>query len=1060
MILHYYIHYPSMNNLTKLLFTERIMKKIKSSITKPNGKLLVLMLIGMMYALTSWSQTKTVTGTVTDSDGLPMPGVNVVEMGTNNGTITDLNGNYTITVEEGATLQYSFIGMLKEKVDVSGQAQVNVTLVPDLIGLDEVQVVAYGTTTRREITGSIGHIENEAVERNVGTNVAAALQGRTAGVQITNVPGDRDVRIRIRGASSYKASSEPLIVVDGVPSGLSLSDINPNDIESMDVLKDAAASVLYGSRAANGVILITTKQGEAGKTKIDVTYQHGIVAPGGNRPEILNGPQYMEVLERAHFNYYGQEDTRPSIQFENQGGFYPYDYTDPVTGVFHEATNFNTDWLDMMYKNGSYDRVSLATSGGTENTSFFISGQYRADNGYMRQPDYNKINGRVKLDHKISKMFTIGANIAMAYDKRLPFSEGGGFTSAQGSALPVYPLYDPNDPNAYWYDFSSYDVNFIATSQYRSKHNRDLDLLNIAYLSVDPIDGLNLRTEWSYRYHSFFNENYSHPIIVPPGFGDQGGGDGQLTVGRGENIAWNTNNTATYSKLFGTSHSLKVMAGFTMDHRGGGNTTAFQEGFPNTTYIHSNGLTTKNERVSSGYSETRFSSLMSRMNYGFRERYFIELSYRQDYSSRFGPDRRKGIFPGASVSWMFSEEPFMDNLNFLYMGRIRGSYGKIGNAEIGNWRYLGSTLTWFTYGQNTGLIFGKIGNSSLQWENTYQSNIGLDLAFAGGRIELNLDYWDKLSEDMLLDYRIGQFHGYWESNIETNLGSLKWTGYEAALNTVNIQGLGGGFKWVTDFNITYAQSKVIKLARSYFEAGTNRAVEGQPLGAYYLAQWAGVDPVTGHELIYEVDPVAFDTNPDAVTVDDLTGNVLDAETMPAGKRNQMRVLDPDKSPYPDWYGGITNTLSYKGVELSFLFWFQLGNWIFDDAQQSRSYISESSNGSKALLNGWTAENPTNVPLLLNSTTGSMNSSRFLFNGSYARLRNVQLAYELPQTLTQRLNMQRTRIYISGQNLLLFTKFPGVDPEFRYDYDSNLNPGVLGFQLPQARTFLLGVDFSF
>jgi len=1048
-----------MNNITQLLYTERIMKQIISSLnTKRKGKFLVLMFMGMMFALTSSAQTKTVTGTVTDSDDQPIPGVNIIESGTNNGTISDLNGTYAITVNEGATLNFSFVGMLTEKVDVSGQTQINVTLVPDLIGLDEVQVVAYGTTTRREITGSIGHIENEAVERNVGTNVAAALQGRTAGVQITNVPGDRDVRIRIRGASSFLASSEPLIVVDGVPSGLGLSDINPTDIESMDVLKDAAASVLYGSRAANGVILITTKSGEAGKTKIDVTYQHGIVTPGGNKPDMLNGSQYLQVLDKAHFNYYGQENTRPSIRYENQGGFYPYEYEDPITGEVIPATNFNTDWLDMMYKNGSYDRISLAASGGTESTSFYISGQYRADNGYMRQPDYNKVNGRIKLDHKINKMITVGANVAFAYDKRLPFSEGGGFSAAQGSALPVYPLYDPNDPNSYWYNFTSYDVNFIAKSQYKSNHNRNTDILNVAYINIEPIKNLNLRSEWSYKYHTFFNENYSHPVILPPGFGESTG-DGRVTVGRGENRAWNTNNTATYSKLFGTSHSLKVMAGFTMDSRSGGNTTAFQEGFPNSSYVHSNGLTNKNERVSSGYGETRFSSIMSRLNYGFRERYFLELSYRQDYSSRFGPDKRRGVFPSASASWMFSEEPFMDNLDFLYMGRFRGSYGKTGNAEIGNFRYLGATLPWFTYGQNTGVIFERIGNSALQWENTYQTNLGLDMAFAGGRVEINLDYWDKLSEDMLLQYRIGMFHGYWSSNIETNLGSLKWTGYEAALNTVNIQGLGGGFKWETNMNITFAQSEVVKLARSYFEAGTNRAVEGQPLGAYYLPQWAGVDPVTGHELIYEVNPVAYAENLDAVTTEHLTGNVLDAETMAAGKRNQMRVLDPSKSPYPDWYGGVTNTFSYKGIGLSFLFWFQLGNWIYDEAEQNRSYISTSTNASTKLLNGWSKENPSNVPLLLNSSGGGT-SSRFLYNGSYGRLRNVQLSYDVPGTVLQKLKIEQTRIYVSGQNLLLFTKFPGVDPEFKYDYDDNLNPGLLKYQLPQARTFLLGVDFSF
>ena len=1026
------------------------------------SKRFLLLVMACLLTSLAFGQGRTITGTVTDIGGESIPGVTVIEMGTNNGTITDLDGRYSLTVNEGASVQFRYVGMITETVAVGDQTSIDISLSEDLVGLDEVQVVAYGTKTRREITGAIGHVETEVVERNVGTNVAGAIQGRTAGVQITNVAGDRGVRIRIRGVTSLLSSSEPLVVLDGVPTQEALSDINPNDILSMEVLKDASASVLYGSRAANGVILITTKSGSSGKSKIDVSYQHGITTPSNKDISLLSGPEYSQVLLQAWQNRYPGRTDPPSVSYDGYDGFQAWDQYDSEGNLVAPASNFDTDWLSPTMTNGYYDRVSISTSGGNERTSFYFSGQYRHDDLYMRGTEFSRVNARLKVDHKVTDWMTAGINFSAMYDRNHPFTDGGGFSSAQGGQLPIYPMYSTANPNRYWWEYDE-AVNFLATSEMTSSPSRRVNLLEIAYLDLEPIPGLHLRSEWALNFGFYHNEGYRPAEMLPYGYGESTG-DGRVTTNRGESEGWNTNNTATYTRTFLDDHKVTLMGGFTAESSHGGGGTAFQEGLPSHQYYHSNGVIGKLERVSSGFGQRRYFRYISRLNYSFRNKYFVEGSFLKEGSSKFGSQYRWGNFPGGAVSWAFSEEAFVkNNLPFLYFGKLRASYGFVGNASgIGDFGYLGTTLPWFTYGQNTGVIFQNIGNQGLRWERTKQINVGIDYAIFKGRVSGAAEYWYKLSDDLLQSYSIGMFHGYWDSNIQSNIGSMLWEGYEFSVNTVNIEGTGGRFKWATDFNITFTKSEMVKLAKHYFERGTNRAIEGEPLGVYYLAQWAGVDPVTGHELVYEVDPELVGPRDDigGSYISDLTGNVLDTYSMVDGNFPEQRVIDPEKTPYPDFYGGFNNVLSYKGVELSILFSYTVGQYLYNDAERSLDYVGGSSTGGTKLLDGWTAENPTNIPLIAENPMGGRSTNKYLYDGSFVRLRQVQLAYTLPKKYSQRLKLDRMRFYVSGQNLLLFTKYPGLEPEASYDYTSNVNPGVIGFTNPQARTFLFGIDISF
>ncbi len=1027
-----------------------------------------LFLLMNLLASFAFSQETDITGTVVDQDGTPLVGVTIMVEGTDRGTVTGVDGDFSIRVEPGTNLVFTYVGMVEKTLPAeegpeSVFGDMVVVLEEDYLMLEGVQVVAYGTQTKREVSGSIGRINPEALQENSNTSIISGLAGRSAGLDVSSSADGRDASIRIRGVSSIRSGSNPLVVVDGMPTNQGISDINPEDILSVDILKDAAASILYGSRAANGVILITTRQGEPGKTKINLNYQYGLLTPSNNDISVLNAEQWRTVYTNAATNRFGDAAifANPS---DGHDGFQSWDLYDDETGeLISEASNFDTNWLGMVTDdNGAYNRLSLSASGGSENTTFYTSMLYRSDEGYMQASDQQRINLRINLIHNFNEWLRAGFNLSGNLQERDPESGMGGFRTAHTSALPIYPLMSPTNPDRYWYRYAV-APNFVATHHYTYQFDRRHNFLNSVYIELEPIEDLVFRTEWQSDLRANQSRSYQHPTINPPGTGS-GGGFGMVTVNKNENHTLNSNNTARYTLRLGDNHKFDFLTGFNFLQSHGGSSTAFQEQIANSTFQYGSGFFDREERVASGWGERRFASGLARLNYAFKDKYYIEGSYRKDGSSVFGPDMRWGDFIGVSGSWIFSDEKFVaEAIPFLSLGRLRASWGEVGNAETGgNFEYLGTSLTWFNYAGYRGEGFENIGNSSLQWETTKQTNVGADIAFLNGRIELNADYYYKLSEDLLLTYRIGMFHGYWSSSITQNIGSLNFRGWEFSINSINLEGLGNTLKWETNFNLTTQKSEVLKLSNNAHNivSAANIVVEGQPLGSYYITQWAGVDPVTGHELIYEVDPVQYLLNPAAAYTNHLSGNVIDANTMLSGAFNQNKVIDPSKSPYPDFYGGLSNTFSYKGFKFSFLFSYQFGNWYYDEMMQDQSYISETTNASTRLLDGWTAENPTNVPLILESPMRSRYTSRFLHDASFIRLRDVALSYELPEIQTNILKIASSKIFLRVQNAWLWSRWPGVEPETTFGATQNISPGMRGYVKPMARTFVMGVEFEF
>lgn len=1018
-----------------------------------------LLIIGffsfVVFALTA--QERTVTGTVTSGeDGGVVPGVTVMIKGTMTGTVTDLDGKYTIKVpQSGGTLVFSFVGMKSQEVQITSE-MINVVMQTDRVGLDEVIVVGYGTSSKRALTGSIQKIRTESFESNTSANVAVALQGRASGVQITQNSGapGADVNIRIRGVSSINSGGEPLIVVDGMPGGLSLSDINPNDIESIEILKDASSAAIYGSRAANGVVLVTTKKG-SDKTQFTVDYQHGINNPT-NLVDIASGPDYLKIVDQAYWNEIPSRKTSPNPNF-----VLPVYNWDGFTRDI--ALKTNTDWKDIVTQSAYYDQVSIATGGGTNKTAFYSSLQYRNEYGLSLGNRYQRVTGRINVEHEVSEWLRIGTNISMVY--KYTNDAYAGLGDYYTNLLTVYPLYSPARQGKYFYDRNTsgnQGINPLYRQEETWGDDQSLQNFSLGWAELEPLKGLKLRSEWGIKYTGSRSRNYKSREFHQPGDGIDPAQSGSIGYGRYQTYYWNSNNTISYDRLFG-DHMVNVLGGVTMDSYFNDGNGLTQEGFPSDYFTLTNANTEiVSTRLSTTVNEFRFLSYIARLKYGYRDRYFAEFQYRRDGSSRFGPDYRWGDFPGGAVSWIATEESFMKGLSWMDYLKVRLSLGTVGNAEIGNYPYLSGLVGWAPFGNTPGFLFNNIGNQTIHWEKQVQTDLGFDYALFKGIVSGSFDYFSKNQNDLIVSNKIGNFHGYFSTNINTNLGDMRTQGFDFNVTTRNLE--KNGFKWTTDFNISHFKSVINNLSPSqqWIESGRNIVIEGQPLGAYYLALWSGVDPSTGHEMIYGVNQSLSQNK--AATQDDLTGQVLDGNQMPASEFNNQRVVLTGKTPYPDVYGGLGNTVSYKGLELNVLFTYQFGNYIYNDGYQSLMYPTSSTNVSPDLLEGWTPEAPTQTPLIWNSPMSGRGTTRFLYDGSYVRLKNVQLAWYLPKNVLQKLYISNMKIFVLAQNLATWTKYPGQDPEFfnaSSGTSANLAPGIdqLG-NYPQMRTFTFGVNVSF
>lgn len=1006
----------------------------------------------------AYAQTQSVTGRVTTpEDNTGLPGVSVSVKGRTIGTQTDANGNYTLNVSSDATLVFSFIGLSSVEEQVGNRSVINVILKTDIRNLNEVVVTGYGQQIKRDLTGNIAKVRATEIQDQPVTTFDQALQGKAAGVQINAGSGKlgQGIQVRVRGQSSVSASNQPLYVIDGIPvttENLSsssaatnpLADINPQDIESVDILKDASAGAIYGARAANGVVLITTKKGRAGRTNITFGAQYGSSKPT-RKLQFLNTEQYVNFYNRAAAN----SDRIEGLDAKDPDSYTSYMksfYETQGLGTYGTAKQSNTNWGDLAYQDAPYQQYDLNLNGGNEKTTFYLSGQLLDQKGILIGNALTRYAGRLNLDHRVSDRFRIGFNTGISRTLNQRLANDNSFSNPmQMVALP--PMTPATDPTTglpvgtppgdisipvYYNPLINLGNSYYNTTVYRNISN--------VYGQLQITKGLSFRTEFgldvlNQQEEQYYNSKTQRNTSAPLGLG-------QNRYARIEN--YTTNNFFTYNTVFGQSN-LDLTAG--MSYQQSQQKTMFVEGrdFPSDAYRQIASAARKTDG-SSAQTDYRFLSYFARANYKFADRYLLGLSARVDGSSRFGRDSRYGFFPAVSAGWVLSEENFLKNNNIVSFLKIRASYGQTGNAEIPNFPQLGLFSGDATYGTLPGQRPSQLANPDLKWETTNQFDIGFDFGVLNNRINGEIDYYNKQTTGLLLNVNVPGTTGF--STQFRNVGSLENEGFEFVLNTEN---LTGAFRWTTNLNAATNRNRINNLQGQIIEGGINamsRAVEGQPLGVFFTQEYAGVDPANGNALWYKNT-----TNPDGTLDRTTTKTYNQAQRVVAG------------SPLPKWTAGITNTFSYKGFNLSVLFNGVFGNKInfYGVGRYSSANGRFEDNQTVNQLAAWTAENPnTNVPeARLFYNNGAQSSSRFILDGSFIRLRTATLSYNLPKTLINRVKLNNVRLFVSGQNLLTFTKYAGWDPEVNADYlVSNIAQGYDFYTAPQARTITGGINIGF
>ncbi|AUD05502.1 SusC/RagA family TonB-linked outer membrane protein [Spirosoma pollinicola] len=1001
---------------------------------------LLVMLPGYLLA-----QGQRITGRVTSTqDGLPIPGVNIVVKGTTNGVSTDANGNYSITVPgSSAILLLTSIGLVSQEVAIGNRSVVNVQMKEAVNELTQVVVTGYNTTQRKDITGSIASISPDKFKDIPVASFDQALQGQAAGVQVTQSSGTPGggLTVRIRGNTSITASNKPLFIVDGVPvedggtDGLSSRDFggqtdnafalfNPNDIESIQVLKDASAKAIYGSRAANGVVLITTKRGKAQKTTFTADVQRGITDVV-RRPNLLNSTELLELQREAVTN----------------AGLDP-DKLGLIKGV---TDGQNTDWIDAVLRKGVYQQYQLSTQGGNDRTQFYLSGSYRDEQGVQLNNQFTRLTGQMKLDHKATDKLSFGTNITLsrALNKRV---KGDNFLDGVYSgAIKSLPYYSPYNEQGRLYgpadtEYAGFpNFNPVAQALLPRFNAYTVKILAGLYAEYEILQNLRFRSKVNIDYNNVTEDQFEPSTTAIGGFLPSVGGQGYgVFINQSYSTFVNTN-TLTYNFQLAEKHQFNVLAGFEALQRTQRSGNVQGRLFPSDdfTYISSAGV------VDQGGSSVVNSGLLSTFGearYSYEEKYLATITARYDGSSRFGQSRRFGVFPSASLAWRISSEKFMEQFRFLSDLKLRASYGFTGNERIGDFQFLG---TWAsaTYSGSTGVAPQALANANLQWERTRESNIGLDASFFNGRLNIILDAYDNLTDKLLFAQPIPQTTGF--STVQGNIGKVSNKGIELTISTVNVN---KAVRWSTDLNLSHNSNKVVELAstepvfRGYQGNGvfrTNVVLPGQPLGTFWGLKFLGVDPATG-DAIYD------DKNGD--------GRITPADGQVIGNAQ------------PKLYGGLTNKVSWKGIDLSTLLQFSYGNSILNFSNQTllNSGADIQNNQVRQALKRWRKEGDiTSVPrYVYQNTYNNYTSSRFVEDGSYLRLKNVSLGYNFPKKWINKYKVANARLYVSATNILTWTRYSGADPEVSTLDGSTTSQGIDFFTFPQVKTVVVGATLSF
>ncbi|MBC6606592.1 TonB-dependent receptor [Hymenobacter sp. BT188] len=1016
-----------------------------------------LLIVTLLQQVTA--QDRSISGRVTDRQtGEGLPGVTILVKGTSNGISTNSDGSFTLSVPStGGTLVFSSIGYTTQEQAIGTNSQINVGLAADTKALSEVVVVGYGSQSKALVTGAITSVDAKEFQGQPIAGVDQALQGRASGVQVTansGTPGG-GIAVRIRGNNSISASSDPLYVVDGVPINTgsysnigvgnqqlnALSDINPNDIASIEILKDAAAAAIYGSRAANGVVLITTKRGQAGRTKITFDTYQG-VQQTIKRLDVLTGQESQDLINEQRANV----------------GQAPLYVAATPTASQSLFTGANTNWQDEIFRSARISNYTLTASGGDERTRFLITGSYFDQEGIIIASGFKRGSVRFNLDNKISDRVRIGMNVtgSRSLNNRIANDNNiYGVLSAAvllGAQTPIY-----NADGSFGRDRFSSVENPVAAATLPILEARNNRLIGSVYAEADILKSLRFRTSLGADYLNLKEDRFL-PSTLLQATGSNGLGNANSRY----DVLWQTENTLTFNKSFG-DHNLTLLAGQSA-------IKSTQEGITTTV---SGFATNKITRLAAGSVRTEASSdgtlwtLLSyfgRANYDYKGRYIVSGSLRRDGSSRFGEQNKYGIFPAISGSWRISEEAFFPEI-FLNELKLRGGYGETGNFEIGNFAsrnlYGVSGDNLANYNQLAGLVPTQIGVSDLTWEKSKEVNVGVDLGFLDSRFMFSANVFRKQADALLLNRQLPLTSGF--ASVTQNIGSLENKGLELELTSQTIK--SEAFNWTTNFNLSFIRNEVKALVNNapFLSGFANRVQVGSPLGSFYGyevdriyqtqaeidADNAAAREAAGRQTVFYQ---AQGTRPGDIRFRDLNGDGL------------VTAADQDiiGSAQPKFFGGINNQLSFKGFDLGFFFQFQYGNEIYNSTRSFAEGMNGQFGQLAAVRDRWTATNPsTTMPRAAQGDPNNnrRTSTRFLEDGSYVRLKTLTLGYNIPEGITKLARLQTARIYVSGQNLLTFTDYSGLDPEINTFSGSNTSLGTDFLTFPQARTVQVGINLG-
>lgn len=1001
---------------------------------KKEVKVLLVVLL-MFVSNIGWAQQAKITGTVKDQDGNELPGVTIVVKGTTSGTVSDNDGNFSLNAAKGSVLVFSFVGMNSQEIQIENQSEVDVVLEEESVGIEEVVAIGYGTMKKSDVTGAMVSISEEKIKSIPAIDPAMAMQGRAAGVQVMNnshQPGG-NVSVKIRGTNSINANNEPLYVVDGFPLTGGLRYINPNDIVSMEILKDASATAIYGSRGANGVVLIGTKKGKAGKLNVNFNTSSK-VSYLSKEIEMLNASEFRMLMNEAYSN-----------QNMLDGGNRELPYTNEEVSNPQNDINWQKEATQAAFSHNH----NLDISGGSDQTIYSFSLGYKDEQGIVKTSDWKQISTRINLESQLSERIRMG--ISMNYnniDNGLVETDHGGnsIPRAMLESFPDVPIYDENG------DWSVGDNEGYATptALIEGIHNTRITdkLLGNLFATIDLGKGFTFKTTYGRELESSKQDKFTSKKLL-----SQAHTSSSAYVSSNKISSWQNENYLTYEKTV-RGHSFNGLLGLTWSYYSSEYFDVSVKDFPTDAFL-TNQLQAGEEiqNSTSGKEESKLNSYFGRLNYSYKGKYLFTGTLRSDGSSKFGINNKYALFPSLALGWRLTEEEFIKDLNTFSNLKLRLGYGVTGNQGIGNYRSLerlGTINSVLGNRRATGIANVQIENPDLKWEKTEQFNFGLDAGFFDNRLGLVVDFYKKTTKDLLLNAPIPSTTGF--SNMMRNIGNVENKGVEFTLNSVNID---SKFKWYTNFNVSFNKNEVLQLANDgqdifpvWFVNPVTIIREGEPLGSFWGLTRDGIYQNEAEVNSHLKNPGT--TVPGDIKYKDLNNDgVIDS--------NDRSILGDNN---PDFIYGLTNDFVYGPwsfiVQISGVQGMNVANLnpiVLEDRQTL-------TNSYKTLLNRWHGEGTGNNEIAMVRISSQLNiSDRHIEDGSYLRFKNIALGYELPGSLTQKLHISSAKLTASLIDWFTITSYEGYDPEVSTS-GGHANQGIEFSSYPNSKSVLFGLSINF